>query len=54
MRAAAAMADGATFVELGPGGVLGGLVKRIVPGAGAVSLGTADEVNAFLDRAAAA
>jgi [acyl-carrier-protein] S-malonyltransferase len=50
MRAAAETAKGATFVELGPGGVLGGLVKRILPGAAAVSLGTADEVQAFLDR----
>jgi len=48
MRCAAALADGAPFVELGPGNVLAGLLKRIVPGAAAVSLGTAAEVDAFL------
>jgi [acyl-carrier-protein] S-malonyltransferase len=48
MTAAARLAPGATFVELGPGSVLAGLVKRIVPGAQAVSLGTAPEVEAFL------
>jgi [acyl-carrier-protein] S-malonyltransferase len=48
MRAAAGLAPGATFVELGPGGVLAGLLKRIVPGAAAVTLGTADEVEKFL------
>ncbi len=40
-----------TFVELGPGRVLAGLVKRIVPGATTVSLSTADEVDAFLSTA---
>ena len=40
-----------TFVELGPGRVLAGLVKRIVPGATTVSLGTAEEVDAFLSTA---
>ena len=39
---------GATFVEIGPGNVLSGLLKRIVPGAKAVALGTADEVERFL------
>lgn len=48
MRAAAELAGGAAFVELGPGTVLGGLLKRIVPGAAAISLGTADECEAFL------
>jgi [acyl-carrier-protein] S-malonyltransferase len=40
-----------TFVELGPGRVLAGLVKRIVPGATIVSLGTAEEVDTFLSTA---
>ncbi|HZE76162.1 MAG TPA: ACP S-malonyltransferase [Gemmatimonadales bacterium] len=48
MRAAAALAPGATFVEVGPGNVLAGLLKRIVPEAGTVTLGTADEVERFL------
>lgn len=48
MRAAAELAPGATFVEIGPGGVLAGLLKRIVPGANAVTLGTAAEVEKFL------
>ena len=48
MQAAAGLAPGATFLEIGPGGVLAGLLKRIVPGATAVTLGTADEVERFL------
>jgi [acyl-carrier-protein] S-malonyltransferase len=48
MQRAAALAPGATFVETGPGNVLGGLLKRIVPGASTVALGTADEVERFL------
>jgi [acyl-carrier-protein] S-malonyltransferase len=48
MRSAAALAPGATFVEVGPGNVLSGLLKRIVPSAQAVTLGTADEVEQFL------
>ena len=48
MRAAAGLAPDATFVEVGPGNVLGGLLKRIVPGAKTVTLGTADEVEKFL------
>jgi [acyl-carrier-protein] S-malonyltransferase len=50
MRAAAALAGGAdaTFVEAGPGNVLSGLLKRIVPGAKTVALGTADELERFL------
>ncbi len=42
------IAPGATFVEAGPGSVLSGLLKRIVPGAATVTLGTADEVARFL------
>ncbi len=48
MRGAAELAPGATFVEAGPGNVLAGLLKRIVPGAATVTLGTADEVEKFL------
>ena len=48
MRTAAEFAPGATFVEIGPGNVLSGLIKRIVPGATTVTLGTAKEVEAFL------
>ena len=48
MQTAAELAPGATFVEIGPGAVLSGLLKRIVPGAATVTLGTADEVEKFL------
>jgi [acyl-carrier-protein] S-malonyltransferase len=48
MQAAAELVPGATFLEIGPGNVLSGLLKRIVPGAKAVALGTADEVERFL------
>ena len=44
--------DGSTrFVEIGPGAVLAGLLKRIVPEANVVSLGTADEVTKFMEAA---
>ena len=42
---------GARFIEIGPGNVLAGLLKRIVQGANVVSLGTADEVGKFLEAA---
>jgi [acyl-carrier-protein] S-malonyltransferase len=48
MQSAARLAPGATYLEIGPGGVLSGLLKRIVPGAATVTLGTADEVEKFL------
>jgi [acyl-carrier-protein] S-malonyltransferase len=48
MRTAAELSPDATFVEVGPGNVLSGLLKRIVPGARTVTLGTADEVEKFL------
>jgi [acyl-carrier-protein] S-malonyltransferase len=37
------------FVELGPGTVLAGLVKRIVPGASRLSIGDAGAVQKFLN-----
>ena len=49
MEAAARLAPGARFIEAGPGTVLAGLLKRIVPGATVISLGTADEVERFLE-----
>jgi [acyl-carrier-protein] S-malonyltransferase len=48
MQAAARLVPDATYIEIGPGNVLSGLVKRIVPGARTVTLGTADEVEKFL------
>jgi [acyl-carrier-protein] S-malonyltransferase len=48
MQSAAKLAPGATFIEIGPGNVLSGLLKRIVPNAKAITLGTADEVEKFL------
>jgi len=50
-RAARLAGAGARFVEIGPGTVLAGLLKRIVPGTTVVSLGTADEVTRFLEAA---
>jgi [acyl-carrier-protein] S-malonyltransferase len=48
MQRAATLVPGARFVEIGPGNVLSGLLKRIVPGAATLTLGTADEVEKFL------
>jgi [acyl-carrier-protein] S-malonyltransferase len=48
MQTAAALVPEGTFVEIGPGNVLSGLLKRIVPNAKAITLGTADEVERFL------
>jgi [acyl-carrier-protein] S-malonyltransferase len=48
MRTAAEMSPDATFVEVGPGNVLSGLLRRIVPGARSATLGAADEVEKFL------
>jgi [acyl-carrier-protein] S-malonyltransferase len=50
-RAAELGGAGARFIEIGPGSVLAGLLRRIVPDAQVVSLGTADEVMAFLEAA---
>ena len=46
-RLAAAHSD-ALFVEMGPGAVLKGLVKKIAPGLNVVTCGTAAEVDALL------
>ena len=43
---------GAAFVELGPGNVLSGLIKRIVPGAETITCGTAAEAQALVARLA--
>jgi [acyl-carrier-protein] S-malonyltransferase len=52
VRTLAALAgDDATFVEIGPGNVLTGLAKRVLPGVRSVNLGTAAEVGAFLEAA---
>lgn len=48
VRRAAADHPGLPFVEAGPGAVLSGLLKKIVPGTQALTLGTADEVERFL------
>jgi len=50
VRRATTLAPGAMFLEIGPGNVLAGLLKRIVPEARAMTLGTADEVERFLRR----
>ena len=43
------VADGFdTFVEVGPGSVLSGLVKRIARGVQTVQVGTADQAAAYL------
>lgn len=44
----AALAPGARFIEVGPGTVLGGLLKRILPSPEYLSLGTVAEVEKFL------
>jgi [acyl-carrier-protein] S-malonyltransferase len=50
-HAAQVAGAGARFIEIGPGAVLAGLLKRIVPEANVVSLGTADEVTRFMEAA---
>jgi [acyl-carrier-protein] S-malonyltransferase len=42
-----------TFVELGPGGVLTGLAKRIAPDVRALSVATPDDLDALMDAVAA-
>jgi [acyl-carrier-protein] S-malonyltransferase len=50
-RAAELAGADARFIEVGPGNVLAGLLRRIVPGANVTSLGTADDVAGFLEAA---
>ena len=50
MQRAADEAGDVTFVEVGPGTVLSGLLRRIVKGAPSVALGTTDQVNQFLEQ----
>ncbi len=50
-RAAGLPGAAVRFIEIGPGKVLAGLVKRIVPGADVVSISTAEDVSTFLEAA---
>ena len=50
IRAMAAEHPGATFVEMGPGNVLTGLLKRLAPENPAVTCGTVPEVEALLAK----
>ncbi len=49
-HAAAAADDDVLFVEIGPGTVLAGLLKRIVQGSQAISLASAEHVEGFLEQ----
>lgn len=51
MTRARAITDAATtFVEIGPGNVLSGLLRRIDRSATSVALGTADQISGFLEQ----
>ena len=50
-RAVELAGPGARFLEIGPGNVLAGLLRRIAPAATVTSLGTAEEVTKFLEAA---
>ena len=49
VRNAAARFPGTTFVEMGPGAVLSGLVKRLAPDCKTMTCGTVSEVEALLN-----
>jgi len=49
-RAVAEAGADATFVEVGPGAVLSGLLRRIVRDTRSVALGTADQLNTFMEQ----
>ena len=48
VRNMAARAPGATFVEMGTGGVLSGLIKRLAPDCKTMTCGTVAEIEALL------
>lgn len=48
VQAMSALAPGARFIEAGPGSVLSGLIRRILPDAETLTLGTADELERFI------
>ena len=50
-HAARIAGDEARFIEIGPGNVLTGLLKRILPNPTALTLGTEDELTRFLEAA---
>jgi [acyl-carrier-protein] S-malonyltransferase len=52
VRAMAAAHPGALFVEMGPGNVLTGLLKRLAPNNPAMTCGTAADVHTLLERVA--
>jgi [acyl-carrier-protein] S-malonyltransferase len=52
VTAMAAKYPDALYVEMGPGSVLAGLVKKIAPGVKTMTCGTAAEVNALLEAVA--
>jgi [acyl-carrier-protein] S-malonyltransferase len=49
-RARVEVPDDVGFVEVGPGNVLSGLLKRIDRGASSIALGTAEQVSAFMEQ----
>jgi [acyl-carrier-protein] S-malonyltransferase len=50
VQAMAAAHPGALFVEMGPGNVLTGLLKRLAPDHPAMACGTVGDVNALMER----
>ncbi len=50
MRRLAEAHPGASWLEIGPGNTLSGLLKRIVPGVSCTPLGTADDLERWLAR----